>query len=621
MTQDKEIELAMMKKEILDITMCEVSKLKKNDKYRKTQDQIRSTRKFLDQNDLSVVPSDKTNRLVLTKEADFEEKIFRILEDRETYKPLTESKQNAIEKQANKLIKNTLENKGFSKSDLQKLISTGGKPATFQAFVKDHKEKEEGFPLRPIASVRNTATEKVDWLVGKILSQLVQYVPANVKNTRDLLDNIKLIETDDFNLNFTFVSLDVVNLYPSIPIEFGITAVLEIAVKHWKEINNFKLSTDDLERCLKFICYNYEIQFKDKIYLQKKGCPMGAHFAPPFAILTMHKVENKALQILKDKYNFVPPLYKRFIDDILIGPLERNDFTFEILSAFNSVNPNIQFKLEVPRPNEGLNFLDITILVRQANIDYRWFTKECHSDNSLRRDSWVPSSVKRNFLTSSVRNVYDKCSNTELFNEAKKKLDIRFAKNGYKIQSHSLLKEQNKQPRKRVNKPVSTSLVLDFVSDQHSRKIRQILNKYNFPIRLVNKPARFLKQCFNKKNTFKHKPDCEICKRLDKFECKDRFLVYKFKCQICDNFYIGQTCRPFYIRFKEHKSSLSNNDTKSALSEHWSLAHANLNRNIDCFDLEILRQCKNSIETRLAEARLIGSQQPTLNRKHEIAPL
>ena len=88
-------------------------------------------------------------------------------------------------------------------------------------------------------------------------------------------------------------------LYPSIPLDYGINAVLELAEKHWTDIENLGLSIDELKRCLVFICYNYEVNYKDKVYLQVKGCPMGAHFAPPFAILTMSKIEFEAILKLK----------------------------------------------------------------------------------------------------------------------------------------------------------------------------------------------------------------------------------------------------------------------------------------------------------------------------------
>ena len=51
---------------------------------------------------------------------------------------------------------------------------------------------------------------------------------------------------------------------------------------------------------------------------------MGAHFALPFAIITMDKIETLALDSLKSKLAFSPSLFVRFIDDVLVGPVDRD---------------------------------------------------------------------------------------------------------------------------------------------------------------------------------------------------------------------------------------------------------------------------------------------------------
>ena len=112
--------------------------------------------------------------------------------------------------------------------------------------------------------------------------------------------------------------------------------------------------------------------------------------------------------------------------------------------------------------------------------------------------------------------------------------------------------------------------------------------------------------------------NCDICKHLPKeFSCSDRFLVYKFTCKYCSDFYVGETSRPFSCRYKEHERSLKNKNLLSALSEHACQTHNRSDMTIQSFDLEILRHCMNPVATRLAEAQAISALGPQINRKFE----
>ena len=261
--------------------------------FRVIKNQISATRKFFKDNDLAAVPSDKTQKLVIVDLGNFKNRNLNILTDTDTYKPISKSRQHVLSIQANKIVKNL--GKAFSKNELHvsKLLATGSSPAKFYSLIKDHKvPDEDGFPLRPIASVNNTATQKVDWLVSKIIGQLVDFVPANIKNADDLISQLHSIDSQALTSDHCFISLDAVKLYPSIPIQVGIDAVMELAELHWHEINNFGATTEDLKTALKFISYNYEIEYNDLVYLQKKGCPMGTHFASPPPYCYHHFTQN-----------------------------------------------------------------------------------------------------------------------------------------------------------------------------------------------------------------------------------------------------------------------------------------------------------------------------------------
>ena len=133
---------------------------------------------------------------------------------------------------------------------------------------------------------------------------------------------------------------------------------------------------------------------------------------------------------------------------------------------------------------------------------------------------------------------------------------------------------------------------------------------------MVCKLLQYLKDSLKKKKKIEKHLNCDICSHLpDRFSCSDRFLVYKFTCKYCNDFYIGETSRPFKCRYKEHNRSLNFNDEKSALSCHAKVMHSSLIFTIKSFDLDILSRWRTPVETRLAEARAIDHLRPQLNRK------
>ena len=209
-----------------------------------------------------------------------------------------------------------------------------------------------------------------------------------------------------------------------------------------------------------------------------------------------------------------------------------------------------------------------------------------------------------------------RCSNKSLHKKSVTKFKKRLVNNGFK--KVNFTKTLPKSQKKNSSSDM-TCLTLDYLSDKHCRLIKNRLKKYSVPIRLVSKPSRFLKQCFNSKNVRKH-VNCSICEHLpNDFTCNDRLLVYKFTCKFCNEYYIGETSRPFAQRYKEHSRSLQNQDDKSALSCHLKSVHQDQLAKIADFDLEILARCQTPVATRLAEARLITNLRPKLNRKFEKA--
>ena len=113
--------------------------------------------------------------------------------------------------------------------------------------------------------------------------------------------------------------------------------------------------------------------------------------------------------------------------------------------------------------------------------------------------------------------------------------------------------------------------------------------------------------------------NCVTCSSLPGgYTCTDRYLVYKFTCNFCYKFYIGETSRPFAQRFGEHVRSLKAHDKKNALTEHLLNDHPEASFDLDNFQLCVLAKLRDPVETRIKEAQLIDQCRPQLNRRLEM---
>ena len=124
----------------------------------------------------------------------------------------------------------------------------------FYGLPKTHKP---GVPLRPVVAAFAGPLSPVSILVERILSQLLQFVPAHIKNTAEACHSMRKAFPDlKVPENTMIVTMDVVGLYPSIPINDGIRAVLQKLEEHKDRIDMLGLSTEDIGPLLELILNN-----------------------------------------------------------------------------------------------------------------------------------------------------------------------------------------------------------------------------------------------------------------------------------------------------------------------------------------------------------------------------
>ena len=441
------------------------------------------------------------------------------------------------------------------------------------------------------------------------MNNLVKFVPGHLTSSEELISNLgTLNELDDSHV---FISLDVVSLYPSVPLELALQEVDKFACEHWQSKDNLGLSPEDFGKCLKFVTYNYEITYNDKVYLQVGGVPMGTHYAPPFAVIFMNFIESVALEDLKNK-NINPLIYKRYIDDIIMGPFPVDSDFDNILNAFNNSNEKVKFTIEVPQ--KALNFLDMSIWIENKKAQYKYYTKELGSDNCLNKNCWLPRRIKSNFVDNSIKTAENRCSTEELKLEAAEKVKKKLKKNGYNNKDLSRINKRVKK-NKETSPQDTCNFMIPFVSDSLNRKINSLINKYSLNVKVVNSSSKKLKDMFNPIKTRKHS-NCDVCNILpNKYNCSVSNVVYEFACLKCGDKYIGKTCRSFKSQYLEHSRSIRNKDRKSALSDHVRVCECD---DIADFDVKILEKARSAVDVALLEARCIRRRSPQLNRCHEL---
>ena|SRR5436190_6044979 len=139
---------------------------------------------------------------------------------------------------------------------------------------------------------------------------------------------------------------------------------------------------------LRFVLNSTYFSFNNVCYRQTFGTPMGSLLSPVVADIVLCDLETRALSMLPMHL----PVYVRYVDDIaLTAP---SSMFANILDTFNSFHPRLQFTME-EGVNNRLNFLDVSIIIKEGVIEFDWFHKTTFSGRYLNFNSWHPICHKK----------------------------------------------------------------------------------------------------------------------------------------------------------------------------------------------------------------------------------
>ena len=430
---------------------------------------------------------------------------------------------------------------------------------------------------------------------------MLKNVPAHLENSLELM---RCIQAGDLSTNKALPyprSLDVVSLYTTIPIQEAVTNATDRILNPV-----LHLSRQDISDLLQVTLNNMYFSFRDQVFRQREGLPMGSSISGTLAILFMDKLETIALS----SHLMISP-YKRYVDDIYLQTT--NEETADHFhDTINNAHPNLKFEIEnskVTSSGLSLSLLDFKVTIsKDSSSSFEFYKKPAKKPLFVHHQSAVPIKSKLNFIRNERKRIKDRCSSNTSAKQHLNMFDDILRLNGYpenRIQ-------QTKRPQNPQRNPQSRNtewsyLKIPYISERLNHRITNIFRKENIPVRIAHR-SYTLRQALSHTST-ECKCTRDKCPISNTGLCLQRNAVYQLTCNNCGQQYIGSTTRFIHDRVREHI-----NKENSYVKKH---IHSCQNKDNKGIEVKLVMSKHDPANLRIYEAFYIRKYKPTLNSREE----
>ena len=142
------------------------------------------------------------------------------------------------------------------------------------------------------------STDKVSWVLSKILSPLLRFVPAHMTNVFEVLKDLHNINNEfaEHVAEQNIASFDVEALYTNVDNAAAIRALEQLLLQHAGETEMFGFTVPAIIRLTETVLSANIFCWSGKYFRQKRGLAMGCRVAPIIAKVFMHMIESIALR-------------------------------------------------------------------------------------------------------------------------------------------------------------------------------------------------------------------------------------------------------------------------------------------------------------------------------------
>jgi len=543
----------------------------------------------------TILPSDKTSRMIALDTEKYDEILENSTIRTGNFSKIRQNKPSTHQTYFNKEISNIISHYNPPSSGVGYLLSkvkcSQPTPSSCYALPKDHKEG----PLkgRPIVAALDGPGRKLAKLLSNKLNEILPNIPSYLKDADDFIKKLNRMDASTVD---GFASFDVTNLYGSIPrnksssCNYDLYDALQQFHTDFAHTSDFfsQLSMEDYLSLMKLALEKDVLLYKEEHFTQINGIAMGNPIAPQVAIIFMHYIEKIFLS-----NNPAVIAWYRYIDDVFVcwGP---NQNAESLLQNANSINPHIQFTMEIPS-NGALPFLDMKIFLENNTFQHQLYIKPLHSGSILPWSSHCPKSLKQMIARNEFLRAKRRSSTKSHEEYSIQLIKNRLLSNGYpKEFLNNILRTLNRSQTRIQENTAIKYLRFPFVDENTSRRMNRLLKRTSLSdkIKIWYDSGPSIKRIFAppKEHTL-CKPECAYCDMAEKpNSCLIKNIVYKISCCFCPKVYIGETYRLASQRIKEHLQEFNDKDlvVKHFHSNHpgaqikfsWSILHRNL-RNLN----------------------------------------
>jgi len=364
---------------------------------------ISSFQRFLLDHNLKVIESDKNAGICIVNNENYDEEVFRQLNDTSIYQPSTRShfELAMIEyKDRLKLFDKTMP----EKVKLSHLEFSDDKPARFYILPKVHKPFEHFPKGRPISSTFSKTNKYSSKLLDFLLKPCLNEVSDLLIDTQHfllLLNNLKL----DPAKKYALVTIDVEALYTSLHIndcKKHCTLAYERYITSHDD-NAFINKSQFKDLLALSLDYNY-VEYNDMMFFQHRGIEMGNSASVNIANLTVfHEIAN----MFENDDDII--LLKRFLDDIFMIVCTEN--IPSISEWLDKILSHRYLKFTYEHSEKSVSFLDVKVSLDKNNcVCTSLYAKPMNKHAYLQADSDHPIPLKNSLFFSQGLRIVRICS-------------------------------------------------------------------------------------------------------------------------------------------------------------------------------------------------------------------